>query len=1802
MINFTKQIRLVCCCLLFILSQTNGIAQNNCTGSVGNLIFNETFGAGTSQFGSQLPSTTTSSLTYIASGCPNDGYYSIIHSCSGCYGVWGNISDHTGDPNGYFMCVNGSYAPSDFYIKQISGLCGSTSYQFSAWMLNNFDVDGAILPNVTFTIQSVSGNVIATYNTGDIPDSAVPTWKQYGFVFTTSPTDTTVVLRLTNNAPGGSGNDLSLDDITFRAAGPKITTSITGFPSDTVVFCKGTVSSVHLNASVENCFVTTAYQWQISKDTGVTWMDIAGANDTSYNYLVTNLGIYLFRLKVASTNNNLSNPNCNVLSANLYVKVNAASVSQTDTAICSAALPFSWNGNQYNIAGTYTVHILNSVGCDSIATLVLNLKGTSSSTTIINVSQNALPYLWNGNSYAAAGTYTIHLTNSVGCDSAATLVLSVLSNSCTGSAGNIIFNETFGAGTNQFGPQLPATTTTNLTYVASNTPWDGDYSIVHYENQGVWGPVSDHTGDPNGYFMCINASATPSDFYIKTITGLCEGTSYQFSAWLINMINSSGYLDPNVTFTIQSLSGKVLATYNTGDIPDSAVPTWKQYGFVFTTSPGDTSVVLKLSNNTLGGYGNDLSLDDITFRAVGPTITTSISGFTTDTIKLCKGTTSNIQLNASIESCFVTTAYQWQISKDTGNTWTDIAGAIDSFYNYSVTNVGTYLFRLKLGSSVNNLSNPNCAILSSSLMVIVNAPSSSNNDTSICANALPFTWNGLTYNAAGTQTIHYTNSVGCDSAANFILTLLPVSTATIYKTVCSSYTWHGTTYTSSGVYTFDSLSVHGCDSLTTLNLMVNISNATTITKTIASNDFENPLTVKWPWSAGVASQPFDTVGIVNPTGTNAYLTKTCTYGTAFGSGTNEDKNTITFSNITNLKKYSNLTLSFKVASLNDKGCITNTGSCKSADKNNGTGNDINEDMFIETSTDGGISWQPLFTYAGTSNLLFPFSANAPAAVAINQNAVYGGSPGGTQPTAQSAFKVFIPSGTSQFQFRFTATNNRFSENWCIDDILFTGDTTTSSAGSLPSVTIGTDTTICSGNIVTLTSTIQNTVGTVTYAWTPKAVLVDSTIANPTTVPLSSNEDFQLNIIDARLCTASSNTVHVLVNQLPTIVSQTTPTDTACVGDVLHTLSVQGQNINSYQWYSNTSPTTTGGTLLPGATLSTFTPATSMAGTTYYYCLLTGLCNPVLTTAISGAIVVNAIPIAPVLTVTESCTSTYITAIGVNGNIVWSDGGSGNPRFVTTTTTLSALQNIGACISLVSNQVTAIPPTFINVSAITGDTLVCVGNSISMMDTTKGGIWSSQISSIATISNNGLVTGIKAGTDTIKYKVISGTCIDSVYQIISVHAASTFDTSVTICKTALPYIWNGKSYGSAGTYQTYFTNYFGCDSIATLNLLVSTPTSSTNSVSVCKANLPYSWNGHIYAVAGTYTIHLINKAGCDSAATLILTIQNKTVVSPIIGFNTLCQNKSIQLSDSTAGGTWTSNNNSIATVNKGMVNGVSAGQTIITYRVTDICGTDSVWQNITVYSLPIATILTNPNPAIICVGQQVIFTDNSLGNNLVHSNWNFGGNNTDTGLSVVYTYTQASTFTVTHSVTDKNGCVSLPAIVLVTVANKPVVSIDSLVYVAPNQSIILYPKIDGLDAQTLIQWTPAIFLDNPQSMNPICTPQNDTVYNVFVTNAIGCSGTANIKVVVLDPLIIPNVFSPNGDGIHDYWDIPELIKYPLFNLKVFDRNGQIVYHCNNHFVPWNGKYRGQNVPIGVYYYILDRGYKLPVLSGSITIIR
>lgn len=312
--------------------------------------------------------------------------------------------------------------------------------------------------------------------------------------------------------------------------------------------------------------------------------------------------------------------------------------------------------------------------------------------------------------------------------------------SCPGSKGDPIFTENFGNGMT-YGPALPAGITTYA--FIPGPPQDGQYTLFYHSNQySTWHYSLDHTPDvtngPNGKMLLMNANAvTSGDFYKKTVSGLCINTTFEFSSWLMNVYNpntnycGANQIPINVRFEIWNASETILlGSGNTGNIMGSTTPTWQQFALVFTTV-NETSVVLKMKNNGLGGCGNDLAIDDIEFRSCGDLTTVSSPLATGSTYTTCDNPVS-LQLQASTAGGS-TYFYQWQESTN-GTTWTDIPGATNPSYTTPNLTVQTY-YRVKAAQDAANLANAFCSTLSNVFTVAILPspnPATSNGNAAIC--------------------------------------------------------------------------------------------------------------------------------------------------------------------------------------------------------------------------------------------------------------------------------------------------------------------------------------------------------------------------------------------------------------------------------------------------------------------------------------------------------------------------------------------------------------------------------------------------------------------------------------------------------------------------------------------------------------------------------------------------------------------------------------------------------------------------------------------------------------------------------------------------------------------------------------------------------------------------------------------------------------------------------------------------------------------------------------------------------------
>jgi gliding motility-associated-like protein len=242
-----------------------------------------------------------------------------------------------------------------------------------------------------------------------------------------------------------------------------------------------------------------------------------------------------------------------------------------------------------------------------------------------------------------------------------------------------------------------------------------------------------------------------------------------------------------------------------------------------------------------------------------------------------------------------------------------------------------------------------------------------------------------------------------------------------------------------------------------------------------------------------------------------------------------------------------------------------------------------------------------------------------------------------------------------------------------------------------------------------------------------------------------------------------------------------------------------------------------------------------------------------------------------------------------------------------------------------------------------------------------------------------------------------------------------------------------------------------------------------------------------------------------------------------------------------------------------------------------------------------------NDSLITVTGQII--------NAPGGAWSFNGSGsfqqTGSSLTKIYTPSHADILKGNvrfYLVSAINGnCLAVSDTVSYTIQAIPVVNAGNDLIIFENETIRLNPLVTG-SANLKFLWTPNIYLSSDTARNPLLTGKNNQDYTVRVTGTGSCVAEDMISVKVLKPFIIPNIFTPNGDGIHDTWEVPELNNYPGSVVEIFTRSGQKIFSSIGYERPWDGTFNGKPVPVATYYYIIKPNFRNQLFSGSVTIVR
>lgn len=755
-------------------------------------------------------------------------------------------------------------------------------------------------------------------------------------------------------------------------------------------------------------------------------------------------------------------------------------------------------------------------------------------------------------------------------------------------------------------------------------------------------------------------------------------------------------------------------------------------------------------------------------------------------------------------------------------------------------------------------------------------------------------------------------------------------------------------------------------------------------------------------------------------------------------------------------------------------------------------------------------------------------------------------------------------------------------------------------------------TVCAGSTVTFTD--QSTSNAVEWTWnwgdaTPNTVVTGTAPASAVTHTFTTAGTYNVKLFvkNAAGCVSAVKDTNIVVIAKPVVDFQTPPG--ICLGGSMQ--------------FTNLSTPTTGVTYLwnfndPNATLGN--PNTSTAQNPSHIYTSTGPFNVSLTVTLNNygctdsktkALSSNiyALPTAVITAAPEACMKDTVnfsssSSIGGSGNTVtqwnWTfgDGGtstSQNPRhpYFNTgnqTVTLIVTSDKGCISSPATHTINIKPIPNVTYTAIPNICLNAAALNITQFSETTGlpGTWS--YSGTGVSSNNFNPTTAGVGTFQIigTYNATNG-CKDADTTTVTVWPLPTIDFTIGTLnceKSAISFTDNSTPNG--GSLSNWIWNFGD----ATTNGNGATTT-------------------HTYQSANTYTVTLTatNGNNCTASNSKPLIVRNRpfadfTLPSAVclpVGAATF-SNLSTVADDPNPSYTWDfgdPNNATGSSLPNPTHNYSSTGPFTIKLTVKSQynCTKDTSKILSNVYPEPVADFTATP--AEVCLKDTIHFTNNSVGS-ATSWKWTFDDGTDDVSPNPTHVYTTTGTFNVSYYHIDNNGCRSNIKSKLVKVNSYPVIDAGANLWVLQGGTIQLQATASGNNLS--YKWTPSLYLDYDTLLNPMSTPLADQKYTLTVTGTGGCAISDTMRVLLLRTPIIPNAFSPNGDGINDKWEITYLDNYVGCTVDVFNRNGSTVFSSIGYSKMWDGTYNGKPLPVGVYYYVINPKNGHKIMTGSLTILR
>ncbi|MCX7862479.1 MAG: gliding motility-associated C-terminal domain-containing protein [Bacteroidales bacterium] len=725
----------------------------------------------------------------------------------------------------------------------------------------------------------------------------------------------------------------------------------------------------------------------------------------------------------------------------------------------------------------------------------------------------------------------------------------------------------------------------------------------------------------------------------------------------------------------------------------------------------------------------------------------------------------------------------------------------------------------------------------------------------------------------------------------------------------------------------------------------------------------------------------------------------------------------------------------------------------------------------------------------------------------------------------------------------------------------------------------TNPTICQGQSVTLTASGSNGSGPVTsWSWN-----TGQTTASINVSPSSTTTYTVTGTVGS--CPSQPVQVTVTVNPVPSV-------------------SISGNN-NICQGQSTTLTATGGGTYTWSNGVTGPTNIVNPSSTTTYTVTVTNTYN--CTNTASVQVTVNPLPNASINGPSSVCSGQNVSLTASGGDTyLWNNGSTANPLNLNPTSSatysVTVTNSSTGCSSTASHSITVNPNPIV---AIAGDTIICEGYSTTL--TASGGnsyIWSNGATTPSITVTPPLGTSIYTvtvtNTSTSCYTVRNVTV-----QVVSAPNASISGNNA-ICpgqSTTLTasggttYLWStGNTTASIQVSPTSTTTYTvsvyagTCFSTASIQVIVHTPptvsvtgqnvscfngNNGSATASVTAGNPPYNYlwnNGQTSSTInnltnGTYSVTVTDGNGCTGTAQTTITQPQAISATYIVSHVSCFGGNNGTISLTTSGGTapysfaWSNGASSSTNTN------LSVGSYTVT--ITDANNCSHIVQNININqpASPLS-IVTDSVRHVSCFGENngFIMVHGIGGTAPYQYTWS---NNANTNSIAFLT---AGIYRVT--VTDANGCSDIDTIVI----NQP-------------PAIVVHSQITnascnyGKDGKIELEVTGGVSPYTYAWSNNVTQPINQNIgsgnYFVTITDNTNCAfvDTFLVKASEIDCIVIPELITPNGDGVNDKFEIKGIQYFEKVDIEIYNRWGSKIFSFSGSGLEymdptkqWDGTYK------------------------------